>query len=49
MGRFGQQQVGGLAVGEGLRQLLQLAHFRRTKGGRVFKDLQKRGAGHGGK
>ena len=32
VGGFGQQQVGRLAVGKCLGQLLQLAHFGRTQG-----------------
>ena len=46
MGGFGQQQVRGLAVGKGLGQLFELAHFGRAKGGGAFQNLQKRGAGH---
>ncbi|ALW86286.1 hypothetical protein AUC43_15065 [Hymenobacter sedentarius] len=47
VGRFGQQEVGRLAVGKSLGQLLQFAHFYRAKGRGVVQYMQKRGASHG--
>jgi hypothetical protein len=47
VGGFGQQQVRRLAVGEGLGQLLKLAHFGRAQGGGAVENVQERSAGHG--
>jgi hypothetical protein len=49
VGRLGQQQVGCLAVGKRLGQLLELAHFGRPQGGGAFQNVQEGGAGHDGK
>ena len=49
VGGLGQQQMGRLAIRKGQGQLLQLAHFGRPQGGGAFQNVQKSGAGHGGK